>query len=130
METALSSMLASLGTAGAGFFFLWFVMQRYFKHMDQITEQLSAMVTETRGLTSKVDCLQTTQTLQQELTRQHTNQIENMGDEISGVQLSLTELLKEARKVPFGAIAISKGYLTNAQVKEILQEQSELHKHR
>ena len=130
MESVIANALSGLGFAGVGFGFLWAFMQRYFKHMDQITEQLGAMVAETRGLISKVDCLQTTQTLQQELTRQHTNQIENMSGEINGVHRSLTELLMEARKVPFGAIAISKGYLTNAQVKEILQEQSELHKHR
>ena len=80
------------------------------------------------GLTSKVDCLQSTQLLQQELTRQHTNQIENMGSKVSNVQLSLTELLKEARKVPFGELAKSKGLLTDEQIEEILKEQKRLHK--
>ena len=128
MEATIITSLTSMGTTGIGFVFLWIVMQKYFKHMDAITDKLNAMVVETRTLQTGVGCLQTTQTLQQEYCRQHTCKADNVMSEICDIHKLLTELVTMNRKIPFGKIAVSKKYLTPEQVDEIMREQTDLPK--
>ena len=130
MENIITGAVSSLGIAGTGYLFLWIFMQRYFKLMDAMTEHLNALTVESRSLSSRVDCLQSThessRVLQQEICRQHTAKIDSMDKLLTETYRVLTEFVAENRKIPFGKIAISKKYLTTEQVDEILREQTDL----
>ena len=125
MEATIITALTSMGTTGIGFVFLWIVMQKYFKHMDAITDKLNAIVVESRTLQAGVGSLQATQTLQQEYCRQHTCKVDKVLEEIVEMHRQLSELMAISSKVPFGKIAMLKNYLNQEQVDEIMRIQSE-----
>lgn len=121
----MNSALAGLGVAGLGYVFLWIVMQRYFKQMDSITTQITNLVMEVTGLISTIAKLRETQAVQQELDRQKISKIETLEQRVLEIHAQIIRLVKEQSKIPFGKIAMTKGYLNRDQVEEIVRIQND-----
>jgi len=118
MDQIINTLITGVGMPAVGFVFAWLLLRHYFRR-DEKNDVVAATLSE---LTSKIGELRETQLVSARtyahLDAETTKQTELLRD----VRSALNELNK---KIHFGNVAISKGYMTPEQVRDVLSSESE-----
>lgn len=134
MEDILLNLVNGLGISGLGFIFAFLLLKQKEKsdeqtliHIDEIEDKVSKLIDEVNNL--KLVETQNTEAykyLSESSTSSYTkikDKIEAQDSRIDEIYTLCIKMYEHTRKTPIGEIALSKGYLTEEQLKECLEIQ-------
>lgn len=134
MEDVMLNLVNGLGISGLGFIFAFLLLKQKEKNDEQTLNHIDEIADKITKLTDEIHELKLIQTQNNEtykhLYETNMNQYSKISDEIDGQNAKIdaihtlcVKMYEHSSKTPIGEIALSKGYLTEEQLKECLEIQ-------